>query len=226
VIPPLSRAPTPGPRPLTPSPVAANYSLKQTVAPTEEPLIASEAKKQLEVADAIVAHDAHLNRLIVSARTKAELHLNRQLVTATWQLVLDRFPRGRQPLLLPKAPLQSVASITYLDLAGNSQTMSPALYKVLPNREPGEVALKYAQIWPITIPEAEAVTITYVSGYGDRTAVPQLLKDAMLVMIASWFNNRDGAAEVPQAAIDLLNYFAYGDEFTEFAGGCSFSQER
>jgi len=202
------------------------YGLSLHTEPAAEPISLSEAKKQVEVAEEIVLHDDHLTRLIITARKQFEKQTNRQLITATWDLKLDRFPLWSgdsqnqstpKPIHLPKCPIQSISAITYTDTSGVTQTVSTSVYKLAEAREPGEVWLKFGQIWPIARFEPDVVNVRFVAGYGDAASdVPEDMKLPMLLMISDWFENRMGEGEVSETANRLMQSCGYGDEFTQY----------
>jgi uncharacterized phiE125 gp8 family phage protein len=196
------------------------YGLAIATAPTAEPITLQEAKKQCDLADAVTHNDAELMSKIVAARQFVERTLNRQLVTATWDLKLDRFPFQNEPMLMPLAPLASVTSITYLDAAGDSQTWSSSNYRVSTSREPGRIVPAFGQTYPTTRHTIDAVTVRFVAGYGAATAVPQGIKDAMLLLVRHWFENKspvgDVGDEIAFSLKALLTAYSYGDEFLSF----------
>jgi uncharacterized phiE125 gp8 family phage protein len=138
-------------------------------------------------------------------------------VSTTWTLALDRFPVGTDPILLPMAPLQSITSITYLDSSGASQTWSSAYYRVTVSRHPGRVVPIVGQSYPTTYQTTDAVTVRFVAGYGAASAVPLALKQAILLLVTNWFENRsavgDAGKEIPFSVNALLQAYDTGDEF-------------
>ena len=75
--------------------------------------------------------DSLIDALITAARQLVETEQNRQLMPATYELTLDEFPSSSNcPIELPRPPLQSVSSITYVDTAGATQTWSSDDYQV------------------------------------------------------------------------------------------------
>ncbi len=196
------------------------YGLTIATAPTTEPITLTEAKKQCEVADAVDHHDTELMSKVTAARQFVERVLNRQLVTATWDLKLDRFPCATEPLLVPLAPLASVTSITYLDSAGTLTTWSSASYRVSTSREPGRIVPAFGQTYPTTRNTIDAVTVRFVAGFGAASAVPQGLKDAMLLLIRHWFENKSPVGkvgdEIAFSLKSLLTAYNFGDEFLSF----------
>ncbi len=134
--------------------------LRLKVAPACEPISLNEAKLHLRVDD--TASDTLISRLIRTARVSAELFVNQQLVTATWEYTLNAFANV---IPLPRPPLQSVSSITYIDNNGDTQTVSTDVYEVDVSSLIGRVYLAYGQSWPTTRNEINAVTITFKSGH-------------------------------------------------------------
>jgi uncharacterized phiE125 gp8 family phage protein len=203
--------------------------LRQTVAPTAEPLTLAEAKQHLRVDGGY--DDALVSRLVTAAREYAERETRRQLMPATYRLTLDYFPGrfwvtqyealpreraweyGRyfrdRALLLPRPPLQSVSAVTYVDTSGATQTLDPALYLVDAESEPGRLAPAYNQQWPSVQERVNTVQVTYVAGYASAALVPSSVKLAMLLLVGSWFEHREaadagGLAPVPMAVDALL----------------------
>lgn len=213
--------------PRYPAPVSA-YGQVLVTAPTEEPVRVDEAKKQLEIAAAITAHDQHLTRLITAARQLCEARINRAFCTQTWDLYQDAFPRGIDasaplPIKLPKAPLVSVSYVKYYDTAGTLQTLTPTTdYVVLSGREPAEIRPAWGRYWPISRYQAEAVNVRFVAGYGGESAVPENAKLAILMLVSHWFNNREPvltgtiSSTLDFTVNSLLETLSYGDEFQTF----------
>lgn len=179
--------------------------LRLITAPAAEPVTLQEAKDSLRVDG--IDEDVRITRHIINARRQAEAYTERQLVTATWELVLDAFP----PVIrLPRPPLQSVESITYIDDAGVVQTLDPGVYKVLAG-EPARIVPAYNQAWPSVLPEPDAVVIRFVAGYGDPAAVPEDIKDWMLIQIGTLYEHREGVVvgQAPAAMPFVDNLLAF-----------------
>ncbi len=116
---------------------------------------------------------------ISGAREYGETVTHRAFITQTWDLKLDGFPCDGV-IWLPKAPLISVTSVTYVDPAGASQTWSAALYTVDapsgPKARAGGVVPIYGEAFPSTRHQVNAVIVRFVAGYGAASTVPSLLK--------------------------------------------------
>jgi uncharacterized phiE125 gp8 family phage protein len=199
------------------------YSLALITAPVAQPVSVAEAKKQVELAGGITHHDAHLSRLIRAATQLQTIRTGRQLINATYELSIDRFPRGRGRITLPRWPLQSVTSITYEAGDVTPATLSADAYKVLTRQEPGQVALRVGYGWPLTIAEAEAVTVRFVAGVAATpealTDADELLKAGILVAVqALWMRDHQQPWEkMLHAAMDIFEGHRSGDDFVEYS---------
>lgn len=168
-------------------------------APEEEPVSLAEAKAHLRVTSA--DEEALISALIVAARAHAEAWTHRCFVTQTWELVLDCFPSWT--LEFPNAPLASVESITYVDTAGEEQTLDAAEYQVDTKTDPGRLMPAYGLHWPATREQLNAVTIRFVCGYGDAEDVPAPIKAAILLIVGHLFRNREENSNFPLHELPL-----------------------
>ncbi len=182
--------------------------LTLVTAPAVLPIGLQESKDHLNVDHA--DHDALIDALIGAAVEQAEGFLGRALITQTWDWKLDRFDAAALEAV-PKAPLQSVTSITYTDTAGAGQTWDAAKYRVDTDSQPGRITPAYGESFPSTRAETNAVTARLVAGYGAGVgAVPFQIKAAILIMVADLYLNRESfvvgtiAAKLPQTAETLL----------------------
>lgn len=170
--------------------------LSLVTAPTTDPLDLETVKKQCRM-EGLGDEDAFFtSQLIPAVRDHAELATGRALLTQTWDLKLDAFPLEGW-IEIPKPPLISVTSVTYVDTGGVTQTFASSNYlvdaPVGPRCRRGRVALASGQAWPTTQSRVNAVTVRFVAGYGaSRTALPPLLVAALLMDVATRFEHREG----------------------------------
>jgi uncharacterized phiE125 gp8 family phage protein len=177
-----------------------------TAAPAVEPISLAELKLQarIDYSD----EDALLALIIAAARAKCESYTGRSLITQTWAQMLDEFPAFEIELLRP--PVTAINSVTYIDTAGATQTLSSPLYTLDAATHPGWLLPAYATDWPDTRDQANAVTITYVCGYASAAAIPADLRAWLLLTAAFLYAQRetmvlDGkVAEIPGRFIDSL----------------------
>jgi uncharacterized phiE125 gp8 family phage protein len=169
------------------------YGLKLVTPPTLEPVTLAEAKRQANVVAS--DEDSLLTALIVAARELVEQDTSRALLTQTWALKLHDWFVDK--LELPRAPLQSVTSIKYLDSAGVEQTLPASYYDVDTHREPGVIWRDEDAVWPLVSDDANAITITYKAGYGDAAAAcPGRAKQAILLLVGHWYRVREAVGQV------------------------------
>lgn len=182
------------------------YALKLVTAPTVEPVSRTEAKLHCRVD--ITDDDALIDTLITAAREYCEVETDRSFINTTWDLVFDSFP---DTIYIPRSPLSSVTSITYLDTAGASTTLSSTLYTTDSKGEPGRIVPAYGETWPATYAIVNAVTVRVVIGYGSAsTSVPSSIIAAIKLLVGHWYQNRQAvvtgtiASDVPMAVESLL----------------------
>jgi uncharacterized phiE125 gp8 family phage protein len=183
-----------------------NMALKLSVPPEAEPITLEEAKLHCKVE--VDDDDDLIEALITAAREYCEGFQRRAYITQTWELWLDSFPST--PLTLPLPPLQSVDSIKYYD-TDNIETEFEEYY-VDTNSEPGRLELNYGESWPtVILRDINSVCITFTAGYGGAGDVPQKVKQAILLIVSAWYENREnfistGAMpkDIPLGAASLL----------------------
>lgn len=162
-------------------------SLIVTTDAGKEPVSLEEATQHLRVTEA--DDDSYILALINGATAYVETFTNRALINRTYQITFDGgFPNWFE---LPKPLLVSASSINYIDTDGISQLLAPSVYTVDTNSMPGRIVLAFSQSWPSTRDIINNITIVFVAGYGEDTDdIPMPIKQAMLLLIGHWFENR------------------------------------
>ena len=165
-------------------------SLVRATPPAAEPVSLAEAKTQCRVDTS--DDDAYISSLITCAREYMEEILDLSMINQTWQARYDVFPLWE--LILPRPPMAaSAVTITYRDEAGNDQTLLSASsqFQVDSNIVPGRVYPLYNEVWPAVRGDENSVTVEWQAGYGATGAsVPSILKQAMLLLVAHWYEMR------------------------------------
>lgn len=189
-------------------------SLSLITPPSQEPVSLAEVKAQLRLETD--ADDALLAALIVTARSVAESLTGRALLAQTWRLYLDQPPTQRY-LLLPKAPLLSVAQVCSYDEADNLTVFASSAYLVDTASQPGRLVLRGLYSWPQFLRSANGLEVTYTAGYGSEAAqVPAAIRQGLLAHIAHLYQHRgdylspDGQMQVAvQAGLPSLTLSLY-----------------
>jgi uncharacterized phiE125 gp8 family phage protein len=150
--------------------------------PTQEPVTLDMVKSQSRITHTL--DDALLQGYITSARDYLQIVTRRQFVAATLQWTGFQHPLGLVTLDAP--PLVSVSQVA--TLAGNIATiLDPTAYVALTHTEPGQVALLSAP--SLLTP----IRVTYVAGWPSPEAMPPSLRQAMLLLIAHWYEHREAS---------------------------------
>ena len=159
-----------------------------------EPLTLAEVKDHLRILDN--DHDTLLSSLITAATSYLDTRhgiLGRALITQTWEMRLLSFSDAHRSIKLPYPPLQSVISVKYIDSSGQEQIIDAADYIVNIGEYEGTIRPANGKSWPATtsVFEYHSVSIRFVCGFGDDpTDVPQSIRQAMLLIITDWYENR------------------------------------
>lgn len=167
-----------------------------------EPISASEAAVFLRLdgaTDSPTPELTFLEALIEASRQAAENFLNRTIAERTRILELDNFVLRDSGLVseiipLPFGDVSSVDSISYIDSAGDPQTVTEFILSE--NR----VSPAFGETWPDTQVQIGAVTITYTAGYTPTDSpvtdtTPKAIVQAMFLMIGDMYDNREAVAQ-------------------------------
>ncbi|TMV07312.1 head-tail connector protein [Arenibacterium halophilum] len=186
-------------------------SVQTLVPPAAAVFDASDAilRQFLRLAPEDTGEDALIDEMIASATDQVETYIRRRLITQTVRITGDGFGPGA--IALPIDPVQNVASVVYVDGAGEDQTLEPARYRLVRSEVPVELHPAYGESWPVPRPDRDCVRIDVVAGYGDEgTDVPAAIRAALRLLVAHQFFHREavilnaGAEELPLGVRDSL----------------------
>ncbi|MBL4839392.1 MAG: hypothetical protein JKY47_01010 [Thalassospira sp.] len=179
---------------------AMDYSLVQTVAPATDFMEDARVYEHLRVPVSGSPAAPEDKDLIAIYRDGVQSHLDgidgilgRALITQTWQMKLPRFPQRSCAIRLPLPPLQTVSAIEYIDDDGDEITLDSGLYQVVNRgKYPSHIVPAYSQTWPSTRDVPDAVTVTFVAGYGNAADdVPAAIRNAGLLLIGDLYEHRE-----------------------------------
>jgi len=118
--------------------------------------------------------DALVDALIAAARLQVESLTGRALIAQTWRLTMACAPRLVELPVIPVAAL--VAAPDGAVLQGDAVLL---------------------------VEPVDELTVDYTAGYGAAADVPGDLKQAVLTLVAYWYENRD-AVTMPPLGFDRL----------------------
>ena len=188
-------------------------AISLVTAATTEPVTIQDLKDQLRIDEN--TEDTYLGGLLKAATRAVERMSDRQLINATWRFSLDEFPCW--DIRVPKPPLSSVTSITYVNSTGGNTTVASSDYAVDTYNEPGRITPVFNATWPSPRYQNNAVTVTYVAGYGaSQNSVPDTYRHAIKMLAGHWYENREAIAvgtiskELEFAVTNLIGLESYG----------------
>jgi uncharacterized phiE125 gp8 family phage protein len=180
-------------------------------APAEDVVNLLELKNHLRVD--LDDDDSLIMALGRAATEWAEGYCNRSFVTTTYEYQLDSWPSGGV-MPLPRPTLQEVVAVRYVDRDGVEAVLDEALYFVDVVKKPGRLVLNYGAEWPsVTLRPVAGVRVEFVAGYGGASAVPDMVKAAVKLLVGDLYENRENTlvaqgvtvAPMPFAARALLD---------------------
>lgn len=183
-----------------------------------EPVSLEEAKAHLRVD--IDEQDDLLIGYIAAARAHLEEICGRSFLSTTWDYFIDDdwpwifdmdYGAHVRMIEVPKAPLSSVTSISYVDSNGATQTLASNQYVVDGAGAIGRIYPAYGVDWPTVRCQRRAITVRFVAGYGaDPSSVPTPIKQATLLLISHFHEQREPVVvgqtvnQVPMAVDALI----------------------
>lgn len=185
--------------------------LTVVTAPATEPVTLAEMKLHSRID--ISEDDALITSLIIAARMQIEQMANTKLITQTLALSIDSLPDSG--IIYLDGPVQSVTTFEYYDLEGDLQEWDDTLYQVDTTANPARLAPVYDEIFPDILDDYNSIVVTYIAGYGNAAAVPAIIKQAIKMLVAHWYNQRETVGEVqgyevPYAVDNIVKMFSRG----------------
>ena len=201
-------------------------TLQVTTQPAGEPVSVEQVKQHCRIDSS--ADDDLLTGYLTAARIMAEGYLSRALLTQTllWTVRPSSTRRAEhnrllEPLELPRAPVQSIASVTALDEWGNTTSILAATLPVTPPTlilgYVADLALEPATLLigrdtvlaggsPLRDTRLQHLQVSMVAGYGAATDVPATIIQAIMMTTAFLYEHRgDAGGTMPEAAQWLLD---------------------
>lgn len=175
---------------------------------TVDPVTLTEMKAHVRVDG--TAEDTYLTDLISAAAVAVEDMQAKVFRQATMTMTMDMWPRGGL-IRLPRYPVQSITSVTYLEEGESSATtFASTNYLLDANSLPPRVVLKKNKLFPSDSIEAgPSITVTFVAGYADGE-VPENAKHAIKLLAGHWYANREAvvtgtiATQMPESLRSLI----------------------
>lgn len=191
-------------------------SLSRVTGPADDPVSLADVKTHLRLTTA--GEDALLADWITAASETLDLQTDRAWLTQRWRLTLDGFPKDRDPIWIPKPPLQTVHSVTYVDATGATQTWAADRYRVVapagPTAPKGYVLPITTADYPTAIADGrpDVVTVEFTCGFTSTAAVPARVRAALRLLVAYLSTHR---GDTDQAVPETLRWLLAPYELVE-----------
>jgi uncharacterized phiE125 gp8 family phage protein len=192
--------------------------------PDLEPVTWAEARDFLKLSG--VSEQTLVELMISAARQAVEELTGRVLMTQQWELRLDRWPisttaevcpdsgcqiipiGGQVVVRLPRAPILSVDTVEVVNSLGTFVTVPETDYEVDAGQDGGRLVAAIGIRLPEPGRAIDGIRIRLTAGYGSlRTDVPAALRQAILGLVAVWYERRDVSEKqgsFPPAVAEML----------------------
>lgn len=191
-------------------------ALIRSAAPASEPVTLAEAKAHCRVD--FTDDDDLIGGLVSAAVAQVDAQgiLGRAMVTQDWA---QWEPQSPGWVKLDLGPFQSLVSVEYYDADGVLQTATLSDFETRLSGDFVIVKPKDNAAWPNADARPDAIKITYRVGYGAASDVPSNIKQAILMMVAHWYENREAASEAKMMEVPMGVEYLLGNERVGWYGG-------
>ena len=151
------------------------------------PVSLTEAKSHLKVDT--TADDTYITSIIKAATQLSEEYTNRFFIDTIIDQTCSDFA---QLQTLFKSKVSAVAHVKYYDSDNSLQTLSATIYDTQLQYEPSQIQLADDKSFPEITKRNDAVVARYTVGYGSAASdVPEIIKQAILLTIGNFYQNRN-----------------------------------
>jgi uncharacterized phiE125 gp8 family phage protein len=159
--------------------------LQEAPAANTLPVSLAEAKLHLRVDAA--DEDTLITSLINAATQEAEHVMQRAIMPQKWRYIAAAFEDAvplRRPLVT------AVESVQYVDTAGATQTLAAPAWRLVEAGLHHELRPAVGGSWPAVRYQEDAVRVTFVAGWADAAAVPELIKAWIKLRLGALYEHR------------------------------------
>jgi len=155
-------------------------------ASTVQVVTTAEAKNHLKIDSS--ADDTLIDNLIKSATQLSEDYTNRFFTDTVITQYGTTFADIKE---LYKSTVSSITNIKYYDTLNSLRTLDSDVYYLNNSIQPAQISLSLNQSYPNLADRENAVECKYTVGYGSAASdVPEAIKQAILLTVGNWYNNR------------------------------------
>ena len=101
--------------------------------------------------------------------------------------------------------MSSVTSITYVDAAGVTQTLTGTRLRNVDDYASALIVPAYNAEWPDTLVDVDTVKVRFVAGYANAAAVPEPLKSWIKLNVAAAYENRESVTSKQMVSLKFVD---------------------
>ena len=184
-------------------------SLKEDTLAVNPLFTTAEAKDFLKVDT--TADDTLIDSLIKAATQSCQIFTNRYFLTTSVTQYSDNWFEFYR---LYKSPVEEIIHVKYYDTNDTLQTLASSNYILDNISQPARIGISVDGTLPNLADRINAVEVKYSVGYGvTADLVPEGIKQAVLITIGNWYENRQTvitgrtATELPLSSQYLLEQY-------------------
>ncbi|WP_226781001.1 head-tail connector protein [Oceaniglobus trochenteri] len=150
--------------------------------------------------------DGVLETCLRGALARIEGHCGKVILERDLVLRLGEW-RDHSRLVLPLAPVRAVTAVVISDRTGAQELVDPSRYRLIRDTH-APIVISSGYMLP-RIPLAGQAEVSFTAGYGAWGDVPGDMAQAVLMLAAAYYENRDaaGAGALPGAVAGLLTRY-------------------
>ncbi|MEM7425192.1 MAG: head-tail connector protein [Pseudomonadota bacterium] len=157
--------------------------------PAVEPVSTEEVRLHLRIDHA--DEDDLIASLVTAARVHIEVQTGQSLITQTWSVFQDVWPNA-PAVTLPLTPVISVDAVRVYSEDDTPSDIDPSHYFVDTASRPARLVLRSGRSWPRPGRAANGAEVELTAGFGANASdVPEPLRQAVLQLVAHWYENRE-----------------------------------
>ncbi len=175
--------------------------------PTAEPVTLTDAKAHLRLT--IPDDDTYITTLITTARRAVENRFAISLLQQSWALFADTWPQDGA-FHIPLWPVLSVDGLTSFADDDTPSTIDPSNFFLDAATRPSRLALRQGRVFAPPGRKINGLKLSFTSGFGATAAnVPAEIKQALMAIVADWYQNRgdDQGGTLPAVALEILGAY-------------------
>jgi len=176
--------------------------------PAPELITLTEAKKQCKIELSFIEEDDLIAGYILAAISQAENYTGTNINQAKFKLTSNGFQNN---YAFKRSPISAIDSVKYFDETDTEQTLDVEKFELRPlDKYQHEIFYEnFSELPNVITNKSNAVTINITCGY-DADTLPKAIKQAVLLLIGTFYENRQDSVEaLPKASTNLLRKYRF-----------------